>query len=230
MRQALNIAARSISSRHDVALFAHPDLREIFPRYLLSLYPVCESTVPLIRAARDAVLRSAYRGTPAGEALAAYYDKRIPEELGHDEWLLEDMTLLGFDADAVRRHRYPPSAAALIGSQYYYINHANPVAFLGYMGALEGFPPVDSDLRAAATATGYPFEAFRTLRKHGNLDVHHRDELNEFLDTAPLPADDVVLVITNAIATLERGAELIEDVLSGHPMLRLDRPTAASGH
>ena len=224
LRTALNLTARKLSGMARPPLFEHPRLRDIYPRYLLALYPITLTTVPLIQAALEAVENSPDRGTPLYRTLAEYYRKRIPEEWGHDEWLLEDMARLGIDAEDVKAHAHPPVVAALVGSQYYYIRHYRPVAFLGYMGALEGFPPVDSMLRAAAERTGYPIECFRTLRKHGNLDVHHRDDLNDFLDSAPLTGEDISLVVTNAIATFERAAQLVAAVVSENPMTILRSP------
>lgn len=225
LRQALTLTALSLAGTHNIRLFDNPRIREIYPRYLLSLYPGTRAAVPLIIAARDAVLNSSDRDSPRSRALAAYYTKRIPEELGHDEWVLEDLARLGISESDVKSHSYPPSTAALVGSQYFYINHGQPVALLGYMGVLEGFPPIESELRATAERTGYPLESFRTLRKHGNLDIHHRDDLNIFLDSAPLSEQDMVLVITNAIATYERAAAMIAEVVTGHPMtiLRTER-------
>ena len=33
------------------------------------------------------------------------------------------------------------TAAALVGAQYYWIRHVHPVALLGYVMLLEGYPP-----------------------------------------------------------------------------------------
>ena len=218
LRTALDLTARELSGMARPPLFQHPRLRDIYPRYLLAMYPITVTTVPLISAALDAVVDSPDAGTPLYRALADYYRKRIPEERGHDEWLLEDMARLGIDAGEARAHPQPPVVAALIGSQYYYISHYRPVAFLGYIGALEGFPPAESTLLAAAERTGYSIDCFRTLRKHGSLDVRHRDDLNMFLDSAPLTEADARLVITNAVATCERVAQLIAAVVSENPM------------
>ena len=38
----------------------------------------------------------------------------------------------------------PPSVAGLVGSQYYWILHHHPVAFLGYVALMEGYPPTPS--------------------------------------------------------------------------------------
>jgi hypothetical protein len=221
LRQALRLTAMSLDGKHETNLFRHPRIREIYPRYLLTLYPGTRAAIPLIVAACDAVLRAPDHDSPRSRALAAYFAKRIPEEMGHDEWLLEDLERLGVSASEARAHMPSPSAAALAGAQWFYIEHGLPAALLGYMGVLEGFPPIESELRAAAARTGYPLDCFRTLRKHGNLDIHHRDDLNVFLDSAPLTEEDMVLIITNAIATFERAAAMISEVVSGHPMTLL---------
>ena len=62
-----------------------------------------------------------------------------------------------------------PTVAALVGSQYYWIFHFHPVALLGYIAVLEGYPPSMAMIDQLEAGTGYPREAFRTMIAHAEL-------------------------------------------------------------
>ncbi len=211
-------------------LWNHPRLDVLYPRYLVCLHTVIRASVPLMAAARDAARADMRRQAASGDAdpassvsgqLAAYLDRHIPEEAGHDDWLLEDLARIGLPPVDALAHIPAPSVAGLVGAQYYYISHYRPVALLGYIGLLEGYPPSEELAISAARRTGYPIEAFRTVRKHAHLDPHHRDDLDRCLDAMPLEPDDVTLITTNAMATAERLALMMDELATGHPLTLL---------
>src|SRR3954447_9331807 len=91
-------------------LVGHPRVRELYPEYLFVSHCVIRASVPLMAAARDVAL--------AGDdalcaALAPYYAEHITEELDHDEWLLDDLELIGYERSAVLRRLPPPTVASL---------------------------------------------------------------------------------------------------------------------
>jgi hypothetical protein len=218
-------------------LWNHPRLDLLYPRYLACIHTMIRASVPLMVAARDVAREDVARlgracdgadaaGSVSGR-LAAYLDQHIPEETGHDDWVLEDLARIGVPAQDALTHIPSPAVAAVVGAQYYYISHYRPVALLGYIGLLEGYPPTEELVRSAAARTGYPIEAFRTLRKHAHLDPHHRDDLDRCLDGMPLEPDDVTLITTNAMATAERLALIVDELVTEHPMTLLRREKAA---
>jgi len=87
-----------------------------------------------------------------------------------------------------------PAVAALVGAQYYWVLHHHPVALLGYIGLLEGFPPSPGMIEDLRARTGYPADAFRTLVAHAELDPRHGDELFELVDTLPLTPEQSAVV------------------------------------
>jgi len=171
-------------------------------------------------AARDAA-RGRGDSDPIAQPLVAYFDQHIPEESHHDDWLLDDLARIGVPREVVLEHMPSPAVAAMVGAQYYYIHHFHPVALLGYIALLEGCPPSEDLARAAATRTGFSIQAFRTLKMHANLDPHHRDELDRFLDALPLSAAEMSLITINAMATAERLTHLLEEILNEHPLTLL---------
>jgi len=105
------------------------------------------------------------------EAVAEY----IEEELGHQEWILNDIAACGFDKEAVRASR--PSAATELMVAYAYdtIHRVNPVGFFGMVLVLEGTSVTTADKAADAIqkALDLPARAFTYLRSHGALDQDH---------------------------------------------------------
>lgn len=147
------------------------------------------------------------------EPLAAYLAEHVDEELGHDETLLGDLERVGLPRQAVLERMPPPSVAALVGSQYYWILHHQPVAFLGYVALMEGYPPTPELIETLIERTGYEREAFTTYIEHAELDPGHRDHLDATLDALPLGPGDEHIIGISAVATAKWAAESLVELL-----------------
>jgi hypothetical protein len=150
---------------------------------------------------------------PLAEPLARYLEEHVDEELGHDETLLGDLELLGIDRASVVERMPSPAVAALVGSQYYWILHFHPIAFLGYVALMEGYPPTPELIEALIERTGYPREAFRTYVEHAELDPGHRDRLDRTIDSLPLEVRHETALGISAIATASMAARSLEEIL-----------------
>lgn len=120
------------------------------------------------------------------KAVAEY----IEEEIGHEEWILDDIRAAGGDADAVRNSRPDLAAEVMVAYAYDTIQRGNPAAFFGMVYVLEG-TSVALALTAAdriQEALGLPDQAFSYLRSHGTLDQEHTQHLALLVD-AMEPAD-----------------------------------------
>lgn len=137
----------------------------------------------------------------------------MDEELGHDETLLVDLEMIGVPRSDVLARVPSPSVAALVGGQYYWIHHHHPVAFLGYVALMEGYPPTPELIEVLIERTGYPRTAFRTYIEHGDLDPGHRDHLDRTLDALPLEEADEVAMGLSAIATAALATRSLEELL-----------------
>ena len=145
--------------------------------------------------------------------LAAYLEEHVDEEIGHDETLLDDLEFLGVDRASALARMPSPAVAALVGSQYYWIVHHHPVAFLGFVALMEGYPPTAELIETLIERTGFPPEAFRTYVEHGDLDPGHRDHLDETLDSLPLTAEHEAMLGVSAIASAGLAARALADLL-----------------
>lgn len=193
---------------------ASPRISDLYVEYLISSHWIARASIPLMQTTRDRAL-SMENDDPVGTALARYLEGHIVEEMGHDEWFLEDLEVLGCDRAAVLAR--PPSAtvASLVGAQYYWVHHYHPVALLGFLTALESHPPSRSLIDELISRTGHPPEAFRTLIEHADLDPHHAEELDDLLNELPLTPEQSSIVGLSAIHTLHMTAVSIEEIV-GH--------------
>ncbi len=182
-------------------LWSHPRLREIYPEFLFRNHSVIRCSVPLMKAAAERCEKM-LDSDPVAEGMLAYLTKHIPEETGHDEWVLDDLETLGFRREEVLKRIPPPSAAALAGAQYYWIRHVHPVALLGFIAVLEGTPPDVEFFEQTADRIGVPRRAFSNLLLHGKLDPQHRDDLDRALDGLPLTETHHTLMGVSAFQTI----------------------------
>jgi hypothetical protein len=146
--------------------------------------------------------------------LGEYLDEHVDEELDHDVTLLEDLEALGIERSEVLRRIPSATVAQLVGAQYYWIEHHHPIAFLGFVAVMEGFPPSPALMKMLRTRTGLPAAAFRTYEEHGRLDPGHRDHLDATLDRLPLTTDDEELIGISALSTALLLPRTIDDVLA----------------
>ena len=202
LRFTIDLAAPQLAALSH-RFWSHPDFAGIYPTYLVSLYHSMRATVPLLETAAARADRLADRD-PIASRLADYYRHHAREELHHDEWLLEDMALLGMDVEAVQATPAPPDIAELIGAQYYWLEFAHPVSVMGCFAVLEGAPPEAEVLDGIVERTGIPKAAMRTIYKHGVLDPHHRDDLDAMLDALPLTDAHRSLVSLSALQVVGR--------------------------
>jgi heme oxygenase len=108
----------------------------------------------------------------------------IKEELGHEEWILNDIAAAGGDAAAVRAGVPDLPAELMVAYAYDVLNRGNPAGFFGMVFVLEG-TSVALALMAAdriQQALGLPDAAFTYLRSHGTLDQEHTRYLEGLLE------------------------------------------------
>jgi hypothetical protein len=192
-------------------LIGHPGLRGIYPEFLVMTYGIVRATVPLMETALTKA-----RMLPDDQVavlLADYLEHHIPEERGHDDLLLADLEFIGVPRDRVLSRVPSPAIAALVGSQYYFVQHVHPVGLLGYMAMFEGYPPVRQEVDLVRAATGYGPEAFRTHLLHADLDSHHGDDLDDLLDSLPLTEQQRTLIGLNAIASVQLMTQAQQELL-----------------
>ena len=139
-----------------------------YHKFLIEAYHHVKHTTPLLMACGSLLPeRLGWLREAAGEY--------IEEEMGHQEWILNDITALGGSCEDVR-HGSPSIATELMVSYAWdTIQRINPVGFFGMVLVLEGTSVQLATQAAEAIqkSTDLPDEAFSYLTSHGSLDIEH---------------------------------------------------------
>ena len=124
----------------------------------------------------------------------------IAEEIGHEEWILNDIKASGGDAETVRNGQPGMATELMVAYAYDTVQRNNPVGFFGMVFVLEG-TSIALATRAAEitrTALGLPQQAFSYLESHGTLDLEHMQFFEKLMnrisaaeDHFPIAAADV---------------------------------------
>ncbi len=160
-----------------------------YQAFLTEAYHHVKHTVPLLMAvgSRLSSAQEYYR-----EAIAEY----IEEELGHQEWVLNDIAATGADKEQVR-HGTPRLATELmVAYAYDTVLRGNPLAFFGMVLVLEG-TSVNLATGAAEIIQQQlqlPNKAFSYLRSHGSLDIEHLSFFEKLMNTISDAADQQAIV------------------------------------
>lgn len=138
--------------------------------YLTEAYHHVKHTVPLLMACGSRI-------TDKKEWLRNAIANYIEEELGHQEWILNDIKACGADSEAVRHGQPKPATELMVSYAYDTINRGNPVGFFGMVLVLEGtsIQLATHAARAIQQSLSLPSEAFSYLTSHGSLDIGHMD-------------------------------------------------------
>ena len=164
---------------------------ETYIAFLTQAYHHVKHTVPLLMACGA---RLPERHEWLRSAIAEY----IEEELGHQEWILNDLAACGADPEAVR-HGQPALATELMVAYVYdRIARHNPVSFFGMVNVLEG-TSIALATRAASAIRGsleLPPTAFSYLNSHGSLDLEHMRFFEDLMNRLDTDEDREVVVHT----------------------------------
>jgi len=224
-RRLLSARLREASQR----LWESRNISELYPDMLFCIHSMARASVPLMQAAVDR-LTAMTAIDPISAPLIEYFVRQIPQEIGHDDWLLEDLEALGCSRKEIVARMPPSTVAALVGAQYYWIFHHHPVALLGYILVVESETPSVELVERTAAETGLPRAAFRSFFRHAVLEPAHNDALDGLLDSLPLSREQQGLIGVSVIQTSNMIARAAEEILEFHGLAKTAAdylPTAA---
>lgn len=157
--------------------------------FLSQAYHHVKHTVPLMMACGS-------RLTDSQEWLRVALAEYIEEEIGHQEWILNDIAACGADAEAVRRSRPNFTTELMVAYAYDTIARGNPLGFFGMVNVLEGTSIQLADMAAGAIqkSLGLPKKAFSYLSSHGALDVGHVEFFQGLMNKIESPEDQRAIV------------------------------------
>jgi len=157
--------------------------------FLGQAYHHVKHTVPLLMACGG---RLPERLNWLRTAVAEY----IAEEIGHEEWILNDINASGGDGDAVRNSKPELATELMVAYAYDTIQRNNPVGFFGMVFVLEG-TSIALATRAAEvtrTALGLPRKAFSYLESHGSLDQQHMQFFEKLMNRITTAEDQQAVI------------------------------------
>lgn len=186
--------------------------------FLTEAYHHVRHTVPLLMACGA---RLPTRLEWLRNAVAEY----IEEELGHQEWILNDIAAAGGDAQRVREGVPSLATELMVAYAYDRVNRLDAVGFFGMVFVLEGTSVKLATPAAEAIqqALGLPTAAFSYLLSHGSLDIKHIDFFKNLMNRLDEPHDQAE--VTHVARTIYR---LYGDIFRGlpHQTLHNDRKSA----
>lgn len=160
-----------------------------YQQFLIQAYHHVKHTTPLLMACGSRI--------PADKewlrnAIAEY----IEEEVGHQEWILNDIAVTGLDAEAIRFGQPHITTELMVSYAYDTIARVNPVAFFGMVLVLEGTSVAMASSAAEKLKNNFnlPDTAFSYLSSHGSLDLEHM-KFYESLMNKILDVDDQQAII-----------------------------------
>lgn len=160
-----------------------------YTAFLTEAYHHVKHTTPLLMAC-GARLPEKYEWLRS--AVAEY----IEEEIGHQEWILNDIRACGGDAEAVRNGRPRAATELMVAYAYDTIARVNPVGFFGMVLVLEGTSVALATTAAGALqkALGLGGNAFSYLTSHGSLDIGHMTFYESLVNRITDAADQACLI------------------------------------
>lgn len=168
--------------------------RETYVGFLTQAYHHVKHTTPLLMA--------------CGGRLPAHYEwlrtaigEYIEEEMGHQEWVLNDIEACGGDKEAVRHSTTAAHSASfateiMVAYAYDMIHRVNPVGFFGMVLVLEGTSTAVATHAGEALmqSLNLPKKAFSYLLSHGSLDISHVTFYESLMNQITNPEDQAMLI------------------------------------
>jgi long-chain acyl-CoA synthetase len=163
--------------------------REMYIAYLTQAYHHVRHTVPFLMAMGG---RLSDQKSWLRRAIAEY----IEEEIGHEEWILNDIAAAGGSRETARNSRPHRETDLLVAYNYDYIARKNPVGFLGMVFMLESTSTEIATAGASAVLSGtnLPQSAFTYLNSHGSLDLEHLEFFKKTVNSIDDPIDQAAII------------------------------------
>ena len=207
------------TAQERIDLFAAPIIVEAlrgnitlnnYVAFLTQAYHHVKHTVPLLMAV-GARLPGEYEWLR--EAVAEY----ITEEIGHQEWTLNDIAACGFDKEFVRSSQPGQATELMVSYAYDTIARVNPMGFFGMVHVLEGtsIALADNAANTIRESLALPKKAFSYLYSHGSLDIEHVkffEDLMNVLDNR----QDQAQIIHSARVFYKLYGDIFRSLNSGH--------------
>jgi len=163
--------------------------RTTYIAFLAQAYHHVSQTVPLLMACGEQLPKQL---NWLHKAVAEY----ISEEIGHEEWILDDISACGGDWKAVRDSSPSFATEQMIAYAWYTILRGNPVGFFGMVLVLEGTSVALATNAAEGLqqSLGMSPKCFTYLLSHGSLDISHMQHFSSLMNQIDDPEDQQAII------------------------------------
>lgn len=149
-------------------VFQHNFTLETYIVFLNQAYHHVRHTIPLLMAVGAKL-------SARQSWLMKTISKYIDEEIGHEQWILDDLEACGCDRKSFELGEAPFTSEVMVSYLYDFIARKNPVGIFGMVQVLEGtsstLAPVVAEI--VQSTLSLPDEAMTYLTTHGELDQDH---------------------------------------------------------
>ncbi|MDQ6978865.1 MAG: iron-containing redox enzyme family protein [Mariprofundaceae bacterium] len=162
---------------------------ESYTAFLTQAYHHVKHTIPLLMACGG-------RLPERLEWLRVAIGEYIEEEMGHQEWILNDIAACAADKEAVRHGTPSQETELMVAYAYDTIARNNPIGFFGMVLVLEG-TSIALATHAAENirnSLNLPEAAFSYLSSHGSLDIGHVDFYRELMNKVEREEDKLAII------------------------------------
>jgi pyrroloquinoline quinone (PQQ) biosynthesis protein C len=179
--------------------------REAYARYMTDVYQYAMHS-PVVIAMAGA------RAAMTNPNVARYLVHHASEELGHDVWARSDLESLGVSRSVITHARPSVPCMAMLGVEYFWAGHGNPVALLGWTYALEALGDDVGHMVADALSKTVQGGAASTvfLRGHGEADHDHIKDIENVIATHVTDPRDRADVMYVATVSADLYAQILE--------------------
>jgi len=179
---------------------------ETYVTFLNQAYHHVKHTVPLLMAT-GARLQERY------EWLRVAIGEYIEEEMGHQEWILNDIKACGFDSERVRHGKPSIATELMVAYAYDMVNRVNPIGFFGMVLVLEGTSTAVASQAAKSISKSLNLapDCFSYLASHGALDIGHTKFYEDIVNKITDDKDQEIL-IHSARAFYKLYADIFRDI------------------
>jgi long-chain acyl-CoA synthetase len=167
--------------------------RDTYIAYLTEAYHHVSHTVPFLMRMGAALPQEK-------KFLHRALIKYLEEEVGHEEWILNDIEEAGGNKEQARYSTPNLETQVLIAYNYDYITRKNPMGFLGMVFMLESTSTQIANAGADAlkTSLNLPNRAFSYLYSHGEIDISHMKFFEETVNQITNKVDqDAIIEVAN---------------------------------
>ena len=157
--------------------------------FLSQAFHHVKHTVPLLMAVGT-------RLNDSQEWIRVAVAEYIEEEIGHQEWILNDIGAAGGNKEAVRFSQPAFETELMVSYAYDLVNRTNPLGFFGMVHVLEGtsIAVADNAAQSIQQALGLPNSAFSYLRSHGAIDLEHVKFFEQLMNKIEdKPSQDLII-------------------------------------